>query len=98
VLEGHLRQAAAAHGWTTTMADDWVWIVNHEDATWDPLAKNPTSTAFGIGQFLDTTWASVGLTKQLDPLAQIDAMGTYIAQRYTDPTRAKAFWQANHYY
>jgi SLT domain-containing protein len=56
------------------------------------------STAYGIFQFLDTTWASVGYTKTSDPVVQIAAGLAYVKQRYGDPVKAWAFHQANGYY
>lgn len=97
-LETYLRGVSLAHRWTPAQTDDWVWLANHENDTWDPRRKNPGSTATGIGQFLDSTWASVGAVKTFDAHTQIDLMGTYIARRYTDPSRAKAFWLANNWY
>lgn len=74
---------------------DEMW--NHE-SSWNPNAQNPTSTAYGIPQFLDSTWASVGGVKTSDPYKQIDYGLVYINQSYGDPCSAWAFWQANNYY
>jgi len=38
------------------------------------LAKNPKSSAFGLGQMIDKTWAKYGRGDRSDPEAQIDAM------------------------
>lgn len=58
------------------------------ESGWNNTAQNPTSTAFGIAQFLDSTWATVGYEKTDDPYIQIDAMVDYIKQRYGDPQSA----------
>ena len=71
--------------------------MQHE-SSWNPTAQNPTSTAYGLFQFLDSTWATVGATKTSDPSAQIQAGLAYIAQRYGNPLNAQAFWQANGWY
>lgn len=60
-------------------------------------AQNPTSTAFGIGQFLDSTWKNYG-EKTADPRTQLDYMFRYIQDRYGDPARAWQFSQANNWY
>jgi len=39
----------------------------------NPKAKNPNSSAFGLGQFTDETWKQYGRGDRNDPIAQIDA-------------------------
>lgn len=70
---------------------------NHE-SSWNPNAQNPTSTAYGIPQFLNSTWATVGGYKTSDPYKQIDFGLIYIDQSYGNACNAWAFWQANNYY
>jgi hypothetical protein len=62
------------------------------EAGYNNLAQNPTSTAFGIGQFLNSTWATVGGKKTSDPGLQIDYMLKYIQQRYGNPGNAYSAW------
>lgn len=92
------RVLAAAYGWAA--GPEWTALndVVMEESGWNATAQNPSSTAYGIGQFLDTTWAAVGYSKSSDPLTQIAAMLAYIKQRYGDPVRAQAFHLANNYY
>lgn len=81
---------AAPYGWSTgTEWQDLVSLWNRE-SQWSNIAQNPTSTAYGIAQFLDTTWASVGGTRTSDPTAQIRYGLKYIKQRYGDPEKAWA--------
>ncbi|WP_458317106.1 aggregation-promoting factor C-terminal-like domain-containing protein [Mycolicibacterium brisbanense] len=56
-------------------------------------AKNPSSTAFGMFQFLDSTWATVGGSKTADPVLQSQYGLQYIKQRYGTPSAAWQFWQ-----
>lgn len=70
---------------------------NHESG-WRPTAQNPSSTAYGIPQFLNSTWATVGGVKTSDPYRQIDYGLIYIDKAYGNPCSAWAFWQANNYY
>ncbi|MFC9432680.1 transglycosylase SLT domain-containing protein [Nocardia sp. NPDC057030] len=74
-------------------------LVEHE-SSWNPQAQNPTSTAYGLFQFLDTTWATVGGSKTSDAGLQALYGRKYIQQRYGDPAHAWAFWQAQspHWY
>ena len=67
-------------------------LINNESG-WNPNAQNPTSTAYGLGQFLDSTWQGVGAQKTSDPKSQVDATLKYISNRYGDPTKALNFWE-----
>lgn len=70
------------------------------ESGWNNYAQNPTTTAFGIGQFLDSTWATVGYAKTTDAGLQIAAMLKYIAQKYGNPANAYSQWLARspHWY
>lgn len=70
-------------------------LVMHE-SSWNNTAQNPNSTAYGIGQFLNSTWGPGG--KSSDPRYQITRMLDYIKGRYGDPNRAWQFWQQHHWY
>lgn len=91
------RLLAATFGWTGAQ---WTALNNivMAESGWNNQAQNPGSTAYGIGQFLDTTWATVGYTKTSDSTTQIIAMLNYIKQRYGTPENAWAFHLANGYY
>lgn len=67
-------------------------LINNESG-WNPNAQNPGSSAYGLGQFLDSTWQGVGMQKTSDPNAQVDATLKYIKNRYGDPTNALNFWE-----
>lgn len=92
-----VEEVFARHGFTGQQWEDAKWIINNE-SSWNPNAQNPTSTAYGLFQFLDTTWAEVGATKTSDPVAQADAGAKYMKQRYGTPTEARRFWEANNWY
>jgi acyl-CoA synthetase (AMP-forming)/AMP-acid ligase II len=68
------------------------------ESGWNPDAQNPTSTAYGIPQFLDSTWAGTGIAKTSDGYRQIDAGLIYIEQRYGSPCAAWSHSQANNWY
>lgn len=59
------------------------------EAGYNNTAKNPSSTAYGMGQFLDSTWAPYG-PKTSDPETQIRYMLAYIKNRYGTPSAAWA--------
>jgi hypothetical protein len=62
-----------------------------KESKWNPLAQNPKSTAFGIGQFLNSTWSLVDYKKTNDPYDQIDAMIKYVKLIYGDGCQAWDF-------
>jgi transglycosylase-like protein with SLT domain len=68
------------------------------ESGWNPNAQNPSSTAYGIAQFLNSTWAGTGIAKTSDPYRQIDAGLVYIQKRYGTPCKAWAFWQSHKWY
>jgi len=60
------------------------------ESRWDPRAKNPKSSAYGIPQILKL--------KELDPYKQIDAGLKYIKARHLTPCKALAFHKDNGHY
>jgi len=72
-------------------------IINIESG-WNHLAQNPTSTAFGYGQFLDSTWAGVGCIKTTDPNEQIKCTVKYIKARYRTPEEAVNWHYSHNWY
>ncbi|WJN62987.1 hypothetical protein [Streptomyces phage phiScoe25] len=85
------RELAAERGWTGAewVALEQLWT---NESGWNPHAQNPTSTAYGIAQFLDSTWAGYGIPKTSNARLQIKAGLRYIAARYGKPSAALAFW------
>ena len=69
-----------------------------KESGWNPNAQNPSSTAYGIAQFMDSTWAGTGIAKTSDGYRQIDAGLIYIEQRYGSPCSAWSHSQANNWY
>lgn len=87
------QKMAAAMGWT---GSEWTALNNvmmHESG-WITNNQNPSSTAFGIGQFLDSTWGIYDhITKAQannNPKLQIQAMLDYVKGRYGKPSKAWA--------
>lgn len=93
-----VREAMAAYGWD--QGDQWAavdWIISHE-SSWNPTARNPSSGAFGLAQFLGSTKDQYLPDENPNPRIQGDAMARYIRDRYGDPLAAKRFWQENNWY
>lgn len=89
--------AASPYGWTGAQWTALNNIVNAESG-WCNTAQNSGSTAYGIGQFLNTTWAGTGYTKTNNAQTQIAAMLVYIKATYGSPEAAWTFHQNNGYY
>jgi cell wall-associated NlpC family hydrolase/intein/homing endonuclease len=83
-----MNRWAAKFGWGTGGQWSALNTLEMHEAGYNNLAQNPTSTAFGMGQFLDTTWATVGGHKTSDPNLQSQYMMEYIKERYGSPEKA----------
>lgn len=103
----YARSQLAKYGWDSpgefaALVDLW----NRESGdpkagssrvTWRPYAQNPGSSAYGIAQFLDGTWAPYG-AKTSDPFQQINYGLQYIRDRYGSPTSALRFHDRKNWY
>ncbi len=75
------------------------FIISHESGG-STTAKNPHSTAFGLGQLLIANrrhylGANANTT---DPALQLRAFRGYVRDRYGNADRAAAFWRSHHWY
>jgi len=68
------------------------------ESSWKVLAQNLNSTAFGLGQFLNSTWNTVGCVKTTDAHTQIDCTIKYITARYGTPYQTIVFHNLHNYY
>jgi hypothetical protein len=62
--------------------------------------KNPTSSAEGVGQLLDSTYENLGLKRSSSEVAQTVAALAYIGRKYGSggPCAAWAKWQKDKWY
>lgn len=58
------------------------------ESNWNPNAQNKTSTAFGVGQFLNSTWKIVGCEKTAEINKQIICTADYVEKIYETPEKA----------
>jgi hypothetical protein len=72
-------------------------LLSHE-SSFRPRAQNPSSSAYGLFQFLNSTWAGVGGHKTSDPYLQCVYGLRYVKNRYRSPDGAWAFWRTHHWY
>lgn len=91
------QQLAKQFGWGPAEVQAW-YTLGMKESGWNNHAQNPTSTAYGIGQFLDSTWAGYGIPKTSDPRKQVLAMARYIKARYGSPSRALSFHYSHNWY
>lgn len=78
--------------------DDLDALVTQE-SSWNPKADNPTSTAYGLFQFLDSTAQNyAGKNRIINPYKQVRKGLDYIKDRYKSPTAAWDFHQENGWY
>lgn len=102
---------AETYAFLTVYAKDWklsewkclrnLW---QKESHFNPKAKNMHSGAFGIAQFMPTTWGNYKVTKTADARLQIKYGLRYILKRYgtdADPNgacNAWSFWQKHKWY
>jgi hypothetical protein len=87
-IQSLMRNMAAARGWTGSQWNALAAVENRE-AGWNLTARNPTSGAYGLAQFINgpSEYAQYG-GNSTTAQGQITAMLNYIAQRYGNPQNA----------
>lgn len=93
-----MQQVFSSYGWGSGAAWAAQDYLEMREAGYDNFAQNPHSTAFGLGQFLNGTWASVGMSKTADPRLQSIGMAMYEGQRYGGPIGAAQHERAVNWY
>lgn len=93
----HAQNLSSRYGWGQKEMSAW-YTLGMKESGWNNNAQNPSSTAYGIGQFLDSTWGNYGFRKSSDPAYQVRAMAEYIRRRYGSPSKALAFHLRNNWY
>jgi tape measure domain-containing protein len=100
-VDDWLKAAIQYTGAPASWLEPLKWIVGHESSG-DPHAKNPNSTAAGLFQIIDSTWAASRDKALPDDIFNpvINAIGgiRYIKGRYGDPWEAVDFWKAHNHY
>jgi murein DD-endopeptidase MepM/ murein hydrolase activator NlpD len=93
-----VKQMSAARGWGQYW--DSLYALLMGESAFNNNAQNPTSSAYGLFQFLDSTWGGVGGHKTSDPRLQTQYGLDYIAKSYGNPGNAYAKWKGRspHWY
>lgn len=98
------KRAAAEAGVPEAWASDpALWKLLYRESSTTPgqlntQAQNSTSTAFGMFQFLDSTWKDYKYGKTSDAYKQFVNGLAYIKQRYGSPSAALKFHTLNNWY
>lgn len=97
--QAYARTLLAAFGWSAGQMGPLISLWNGESG-WNNLAQNPTSTAFGIAQFLNGTWAGKRYPKTTNYKMQVYDGLQYIKGSYGSPAAAFAAWSSRspHWY
>jgi len=94
---------ATGNGRGSGVDPDLAWIIGKESGG-RTIAKNPTSSAFGLGQLLDYNRASyakrLGISNPntTDYNQQLAMMKEYVKERYGTPAKARQFWESHGWY
>lgn len=80
--------------------EQWVYFNDliKRESNWSNTEQNDRSTAYGLGQFLNSTWDIVGCTKTSNSYKQIDCTIKYIEKVYGTPKKAIVFHNIHHWY
>jgi hypothetical protein len=93
-LMPYATTAAARLGLAGWEKDPALWSLIMHESGGRTTAQNPSSSAYGLFQMIDSTWAGTGYKKSPNPTEQFLAGMTYIKHSYGNPKNAWAFWQA----
>jgi len=77
---------------TPTSARCFRQILKHE-SHFNPKAKNPNSSARGVGQLLSSTYRNLGLRHSNDGTAQTVAALAYVGRKYGGKNATCAAWK-----
>jgi hypothetical protein len=69
-----------------------------KESAWRAQAKNPESSAKGIGQLLDATYRNLGMKHSEASVPQLVATLAYIHRRHVTPCNAWAHFKDNLWY
>ena len=69
-----------------------------KESAWNAEAKNPDSSAKGIGQLLDATYRNLGMKHTEASVPQLVATLAYIHRRHLTPCKAWEFFKQKNYY
>jgi len=69
-----------------------------KESAWNAEARNPDSSAKGIGQLLDATYRNLGMKHTEASVPQLVATLAYIHRRHLTPCKAWSHFKEKNYY
>lgn len=80
--------------------DYWYYIerIIHKESSWNCQAKNPKSSAYGLGQLIKYQRDKYKIKDENNLDEQLNACFLYIKDRYSNPQKAYDFMLRNGYY
>jgi membrane-bound lytic murein transglycosylase MltF len=69
-----------------------------KESAWKASAKNPSSSAKGIGQLIDATYRNLGMKHSQASVPQLVATLAYIHRRHKTPCNAWSFFKRENWY
>jgi hypothetical protein len=91
------KLASQMYGWTGAQWSQGLLPLWTQESGFNNKAQNPTSTAYGIPQFLDSTWGPYGPKTSNAGLQEKYGL-EYIKSRYGSPVAAEAHEKAYNWY
>lgn len=97
-LSTAVDQISSSMGWDGVQSNAWLQVIQMESGG-SLTAKNPSSGAYGIAQFINgpSEYAQYG-GNSTTQAGQLTAMANYIKQRYGTPAAALAHENTYHWY
>ena len=93
-----VKRAFSSSKWADGAPWDATDFIVGNESSWNPVARNASSGAFGLFQFMGSTKDQYLPDENSDPGVQGEAGEKYITDRYGDPLRAKEHWVNNGWY
>lgn len=95
-----VKEAMMPYGWHEGPEWDALVRLVQGESSWNPTARNPSSGAYGLFQFLGSTKDAYLPDENPNPRIQGAAGARYIKDRYGSPSKAYQFWmsQSPHWY
>jgi hypothetical protein len=92
-------KAVARELLTTQQYRCFAQLIGKESA-WNPKAKNPSSSASGVGQLLSGTYRNLGMKHSSEAVPQMVASLAYIGRKYGSggPCAAWKHWKVKKWY
>lgn len=98
------KKAPSRAGWGDDELENAAleWLISKESGGRTD-AKNPTSSAFGLGQLIKSNRVAYAKRFGFDPDTtdynqQLQMMKAYISDRYGSPRKAKEWWERKNWY